>query len=268
MIKKNLAFIFCSVVLLIVPSCDKNDDFVIFSIEDDIALGEQVAQEIESNPQEYPVLDPKDYPEAYAYVNAIKDRILSSDDITYRDEFEWRLRLIDQDVLNAFAAPGGYIYVYTGLIKFLENEDDLAGVLGHEFAHADRRHTSKRIQKQYGIQVLLSVLLGNDPGILEEIAAGLAGNLTLLAFSRSDESEADAYSVRYLADTDYQCNGAASFFQLLLDNDQAAGVPEFLSTHPSPESRVEDINNEAGAMGCSVTPYAPVTYQDFKDMLP
>ena len=211
------------------------------------------------------------YPKAYQYLNAMKQSILRSNDVDYLEEFAWELKIIHNDeVLNAFAAPGGYIYVYTGLIKFLENADDLAGVMGHEIAHADRRHSIKQLEKQYGITILASILLGESSSQLAQIAAQLAGTGATLAFSRSAEAEADEYSVYYLADTPYACNGAASFFQKLLDQGKAGGTPEFLSTHPSPSSRVSDINKQAQKDGCStqLTNETGMTYADFKASLP
>src|SRR5690606_15964356 len=123
-------------------SCkDGGPDVNLLSLEDDIELGAQLHDEILSNPDEYPLLDPEAFADAYEHMYRIRDAILASDDIRYAEEFEWQLYILhDDEVLNAFAAPGGYIYVYTGLIRFLEREDDLAGVLGHEIAHADRRH--------------------------------------------------------------------------------------------------------------------------------
>src|SRR5690606_28512176 len=135
----------------------------------------------------------------------------------------------------------GYIYFYTGLIKYLDKEDDLMGVMGHEMAHADRRHSVKQLQRQYGISILLSIILGDSPSQLSEILAGLAGNIGILKFSRDAETEADMYSVEYLAETAYRCDGAKTFFEKL----SAAGTPTppvFLSTHPDPEDRIDQIS--------------------------
>lgn len=242
---------------------------VLFSIEDDKNLGAQVSKEIASKPDEYPILDPQKYPYAYNYLNGMRDRILASGNVTYKEEFAWELKIIQNDtVLNAFATPGGYIYVYTGLIKYLDKEDDLAGVLGHEIAHADKRHSVRQLQKVYGIQIMLSIALGNNPSQLAQIAAGLAGNLGNLKFSRDHEKEADDYSVVYLANTKYQCNAAYSFFQKLLDEQKAGQVPQFLSTHPAPQERVDDINKKAQEVGCSTEPWNPRSYQQFVNSLP
>ncbi|ADR20786.1 peptidase M48 [Marivirga tractuosa] len=256
--------------ILIFNSCkDKNDNFVFPSIEEDVELGAQVAEEIENDPDQFPILDEAEYSEAYAYLNNLLDYILTSGEVQYKDEFVWDIHIIENDsVLNAFATPGGYLYVYTGLIKYLDQEDDLMGVLGHEVAHSDLRHTTRNIQRQYGINILLQLITGEDPSQLEQIAGQIAGTAAGLSFSREFEEEADERSVEYLANTPYACNGAYSFFQKLLDEGQAGGTPAFLSTHPDPEDRVEDINTKAEEIDCDTTPLAPATYEDFKNMLP
>ena len=239
----------------IFSSCDANGDFLLFSIQNDKDLGAQMAAEIESNPTEFPILSRTLYPDAYDYIDDMILEILNNADITYREDFVWEVHIIDKDILNAFVTPGGYIYVYSGLIKYLNNADDLAGVLGHEIAHADQRHSSKQLQRQYGISVLLSMIIGEEASQLESAVGQIAGTGAILAFSRGAEAEADEYSVKYLSKTRYACNGAASFFQKLLD-EGAGSPPEFLSTHPSPDNRVEDINTKAGNIGCSTVSYA------------
>ncbi|MGJ3235876.1 M48 family metalloprotease [Marivirga sp.] len=267
--KNNIA-LFLLGGLLVFNSCkDKNENFVFFSVEDDVELGAQVAEEIENDPDKFPILDETEYTEAYNYLNNLLDYILTSGEVKYTEEFEWDIHIIaDDSVLNAFATPGGYLYVYTGLIKYLDQEDDLMGVLGHEVAHSDLRHTSRNLQRQYGINILLQLLTGEDPSQLEQIAGQIAGTAAGLSFSREFEEEADEKSVEYLANTPYACNGAYSFFQKLLDEGQAGGTPEFLSTHPDPENRIDDINTKADELGCNTTPLAPATYEEFKNLLP
>ena len=259
---------FCLATGLLFFSCDENNKFIIFSIEDDRQLGRQVSQEIENDPS-FNILEENDYPFAYQYIEDMRDEILNSGNVTYKDEFVWQVKLIgDDNTLNAFATPGGYIYIYTGLIKFLDNADDLAGVLGHEIAHADLRHTSRNLQRSYTVSILLSVILGNDPSVLEEIAAQIAGSLGGLAFSREFETEADDESVAYLSNTTYACNGASFFFEKLLEEDRAGRQPEFLSTHPSPDNRVEDINAKATSLGCDTSLATNANYEQFKNSLP
>lgn len=247
--------------------CGNPDDnsINIFSVEDDKQLGAQVNQEILSNPQEYPVLNESQYPTAYDYLTSIRDKILNGGKVYYKDEFVWEVRIIhDDNTLNAFCTPGGYIYVYTGLIKFLDSENALAGVLGHEIAHADRRHTTDQLTKAYGIQFLLDVLLGGNQGTLSEIAAGL----TTLAFSRANETEADRYSVVYLCPTNYQADGAAVFFEELVNSGSTGGTPVFLSTHPDPGNRVQNIHDVEVELGCNGSSTFDQEYQDFKNSLP
>jgi beta-barrel assembly-enhancing protease len=263
--KSSLLVLFISAMFLF--SCENEP--VLFSIQDDMALGLQVKEEIESNPNIYPILSESAYPDAYTYLRNMFNTILNSGEVRYRDDFDSSIYIIQDDsTLNAFATPGGYIYMYTGLIKFLDQEDDLAGVLGHEIAHSDLRHTSRNLQRAYGVQLLLSLIIGENSSQLTQIAGQIAGTAAGLSFSRSFEEESDAKSVEYLAKTNYACNGAFSFFQKLLDAEQAGRIPTFLSTHPAPQDRVNAINTKAQEVGCDITPLNPPTYEDFKYMLP
>ena len=224
----------------------KDGGINLFSLQRDIDLGKQVEAEIASNPSDYPILSETQYPEAYGHLRRITQTILNSGEVNHEDDFEWKTYLIqDDNTLNAFCTPGGYIYVYTGLIKYLEKESHLAGVMGHEIAHADRRHSTDAMTRQYGVSLLLQIALGENPGALTQLAAQIAE----LSYSRKAESEADDYSVIYLTPTEFQGNGAAGFFQKLLDQGQGGGTPEFLSTHPNPGNRVESINEKWQELG-------------------
>lgn len=237
----------------------------LFSLDDDVALGQQLADEVNANPDVYgPVIDRATDPEPYDHLQRITDEILASGMVEHRDDFEWELHIIDDDeTLNAFAAPGGFIYVYSGLIHYLEVEDHFAGVMGHEIAHADQRHSTEQLTKAYGLSVVAGILFGSDPGIIAQVAAGL---LTL-SFSRADEAEADDYSVVYLCETHYAADGAAGFFEKLLSEGAGSG-PEFLSTHPSPDNRVEDIEAAAAELGCSTELYPDAQWEAFQASLP
>jgi beta-barrel assembly-enhancing protease len=267
--KKTLICILYLGLLSVLFACDKNENLNLISAEDDIALGQQVAQQIASEPAMFPVLERNDHPEAYAYLDMLVDRILNSGEVAYRDEFVWDVHIINNDtVLNAFAAPGGYIYVYTGLIKYLDTEDHLQGVLGHEIAHADLRHASRQLQAQYGISLVLSILTGGDPGTLAQIAGQIAGTLAGLKYSREYEREADTRSVNYLAETDYACNGAAGFFSKIESEGKCNANIVWLSTHPDPCERIESINELAEEIQCSTNDLDPSSYHDFVSLLP
>lgn len=232
----------------------KCSDVNIMTINDDLILGAQVAAEIDANSTEYPLLDSVKYKIAYEKLYAIRNSILNGTEnginrVKFKDKLPWRLRIINKDVLNAFCTPGGYIYIYTGLIKFLGTEDELAGVMGHEMGHADLRHSTDAITRQYGLEVVSQVILGKNQGVLTQIAK----NLATLSYSRCHETQADESSVYYLGGTPYKCNGAAGFFQKLDSTGQKSATPVFLSTHPNPGNRIVNINNRSTKLGCNIT---------------
>lgn len=269
MIKKiGLGFLLASSVMF--SSCkddNGNSLFNVFSLQDEIALGKQTRDMIESNPQEYPLLDSTRYRLAYNYLNEIRNDILAAGNVGYKDQFEWKMYIINRDdVVNAFCTPGGYIYVYTGLIKYLDDKSSLAGVIGHEMAHADKRHSTEQLTKKYGVETLLQVVLGNNANLVTQIGTELIG----LSFSRSDESEADEYSVRYLCPSKYHADGAANFF-IKIENQGGGRVPDFLSTHPNPANRVSDIQGLSSSLGCThtiTTQENDAGYVAFKNSLP
>jgi beta-barrel assembly-enhancing protease len=252
-------YILSLISLFAIYSCGSGD-YVLFSIEDDKTLGLQVSNQVDSTFNANGKLlkrnsSNQNVQTAYTHLDRIVNRVLNSGEVRYKDEFPWTIKIIDdRETLNAFATPGGYIYVYTGLLEFLEDEDHFAGVLAHEIAHADQRHSVKQLQRNYGISLLLSIALGNDAGELQQIAGQLAGTLAGLQFSRSAESEADAYSVNYLAGTDYySCNGAAGFFKKLNTVAHQGNPPEFFSTHPNPDNRIDDIEQMASKKNCKTS---------------
>jgi predicted Zn-dependent protease len=266
---KQIKIYTCFFFLTVLFACNKNDEGVnIFTIDQDKELGMQVKQQIASDPAQYPILSRNTYGAAYAYLDQMKTTILNSGSVTYKNEFVWELFIIHNDsIQNAFCTPGGYIYVYTGLIKYLDNATSLAGVLGHEIAHADKRHTTNAMTKQYGLSTLISVVLGENQNQLSDIAQSLVG----LTFSRENESEADKYSVKYLCPTLYRANGAAEFFNKIIAQG-GVQIPEFLSTHPNPDNRVANINAEATGLACTGGTIVPANdvsdYNNFKSLLP
>ncbi len=238
---------------------------LLISTDQDIQMGLASVHQIDSLSSQYPVLDSAQYPEAYAHIYRIRDNILNSGKIYYRHTFPWKIRIIrDDNTLNAFCTPGGFIYVYTGIIKYLDNETQLAGVMGHEIAHADRRHSAKQIAQQMGTQTLIQLLTS---GTTQEIAS-LGNNLLALKFSRNHETEADDYSVRYLLGTEYDPQGAKYFFVKINAQGQP-GVPQFLSTHPNPANRVVNIENTWKCLGSGGgTATFDQRYAQFKSALP
>lgn len=266
---KIIGFSLIAILCTTLFSCQKDDadrSINIFTIEDDKSLGKELSDEIAADPQMYPILDEEEYKNAYEHLYRIRDEILEADAIIYKDEFDWETKIVHNDtVLNAFAGPAGYIYVYTGLIKFLESEDHFAGVLAHEIAHADRRHVTDQLTTSLGIETILNIVLGGeDPSTIAQIGTLLAS----LKFTRAKEKEADEFSVKYLCNTEWNANGAGGFFQKLLDMGDAIGLPEFLSTHPNPGNRVEAINEQDSLLMCPQGSAFINRYENFKNSLP
>lgn len=236
----------------------------VFSIEQDKELGLQVKQEIESDPGQFPILNESSNREAYQILRAITNEILNSGKVYHRDDFAWEVKIIDdKETLNAFCTPGGYIYVYSGLIKYLDKEDQLAGVMGHEIAHADQRHSMRQMAKGSLANTLIAAVAGDSESIAQ-VTAGLIN----LKFSRSHETEADNYSVEYLGGTKYNCAGAAGFFEKISAAGGNGAPPEFMSTHPNPTNRVQNIKSKAAGKGCKLTNVADQSrYQRLKSLL-
>lgn len=265
MFTRFLSFVLAGFIVVSSLSCDFTKKTVgsinLFTVEDDVKLGKQVAAEIESKPAEFPILKERGNENVYNYIRGITRKILNSGQVKYKDQFAWEVKIINDDkTLNAFATPGGYIYVYTGLIKYLDSEDQLAGVMGHEIAHADRRHSTKQMTQLLGVQILLAAALGDQEAV-QQVATGIIG----LKFSRNHESDADEYSVRYLCPTNYNAAGAAGFFRKI--GSSGGGVPEFLSTHPDPGNRVEDIESHKAEFSCRGTSTNKAEYARIKALL-
>lgn len=219
-------------------SCGAN----LFSIQDDADLGRQIDQEIRSNPKEYP---PYSNDRIRDYLQNMVNTIVASPNVKYRGTFPYKVTVINDDrTVNAFATPGGYIYVYTGLLRFCDNEATLAGVLAHEIAHAEERHGTEHMTQALGISVLLDILQGKSNSALVNVAANSATLLATLANSRSDELEADTRGFSYMQSTQWWPGGIKMFFDRILQ-EQGRGTSvfeEWLSTHPAPEDRLANIN--------------------------
>lgn len=223
----------------------------LISEEEEIELGKQLSEEID---KEMPVLD---NPVLTAYVDRIGQRLASH---SARPDVPYSFKIIDNDEeINAFALPGGPIYVYTGLMKHADNEAELAGVLGHEVAHIVARHSTEQLTKAYGIQLVAALVLGEDPNALAAVAGDLASNLGMLKFSRSDEIEADRLGVRYMFREGYSPNAMTSFQQKLgqLHSSDQSRAMNLLSTHPLSQDRLDAIRHEISLL----PPGRPVRYE-------
>ena len=245
----------------------------IFPDDHDVKLGKQIDEEIRKNPKQYPILT--GHPEVKQYVMEVGNKVLASPGITKRGIYAYTYEVIHDDTtINAFCTPGGYIYVYTGLLKFIDNEATLAGVLGHEIAHAERRHATKRMTKQYGVQILLGLVLGDNPSQVANVTANLFTGLGLLANSREDEAEADEYSLKYLSSTPYYPGAITYFFEKMSGKKGGKGsgpLDRLLSTHPLDQDRIDHVHQILGSMGnpkAGETNVFTQRFQSFKKKLP
>ena len=253
-------------------SCGAN----IFSVEDDVSMGKEIEQEIVADQKQFPLM--QGHQDIKDYVSGLGKYVLeNSKAIKYKNTFPYKFEVIQDDsTVNAFCIPGGFIYVYTGLIKFLDNEAALTGVIGHEIAHAERRHMTQRLTSYYGVSVILSLVLGNNPSMLGEIAANLFVGLGFLANSRADEEDADNYSIKYLTGTKYYPGAITFFFDKIKEEQRIKGetpgeLEGFLSTHPLPQDRIKNVNLKLSKIKPKPDPTKGLfteKYQEMKSKLP
>ncbi len=213
---------------------------VLISDQQEEQLGLQVKQELEQKEKIRYVQDPA----IVEYVRSISTPILQA---ANRDRagVRWKIQVIDDPkTVNAFATPGGYLYVYTGLILASENEAELAGVMAHEAGHVVGRHSARAMVNAYGLQAISQVALGENPGTAAQIATQLAGGGLQLAHGRSEETEADEYGARYTSAAGYDPRGLISFFdKLRRQQGQTPGFMKWLSTHPTNEERIVHLRD-------------------------
>jgi predicted Zn-dependent protease len=271
LIVNTLLLISALLSLSIFYSCGAN----LFSEEDDIKLGKEIDDEIKAHPNEYPML--QGHQDIKDYVNGLGKYILgASPKIEYKNVFPYNFQVINDTIVNAFCTPGGYIYVYTGLMNFLDNEASLAGVIAHEIAHAERRHMTQRLTSYYGVSLIFSIVLGNNPNSVAEIVANLFAGLGFLANSRSDEEEADNYSIKYLTTSKYYPGAITFFFDKISEEqrrhgDTPGGLDRLLSTHPLPQDRIDNVKAQLKKIKNKPDPTKGLyteEYQQIKSKLP
>ena len=183
-----------------------------------------------------------DDPAVRAYVESIGARIFAiarSD----RSGIDYHLHVIDDPrSVNAFAAPGGHLFVYSGLLLEAANEAEVAAVIGHETGHVVGRHVERAIVNAYGLQALTAAALGRNPSPAQELAAGIAGTGIMRAHSRSEETEADEYGVRSNSSLGYDPHAMITFLERLQARaGGSARVPKWLSTHPLTPDRIQHL---------------------------
>ena len=179
-------------------------------------------------------------PEVQRYINTLGDSLAG---LTLRSQLTWHFEIVDDMDVNAFAVPGGYIYVNRGLIERAQTLDQVAGVVGHEIGHVVRRHSVKQMEKQQNAS--LGVALGCaltafcQSGASQQLI-GLAANGVFAKFSRNDEAEADAEGVKLMLAAHIDPRGVPAMFRILLDERKSkpAGLDAMFLSHPLEEDRI------------------------------
>jgi len=209
----------------------------LISDDQEVQLGQQVKQELDKQGTKY-VTDP----EVVNYVRGVAQKIFVSASKD-RPGVNWQVHVIDDPKqVNAFAVPGGSLYVFTGLLMAADNEAELAGVWGHESGHVVARHSARQMVDAMGLETVLGIALGQNPNQLAQLAGALAAKGALLSYSRQDEDEADEYGARYASAAGYDPHGLITFFEKLkkMEGNQPA-FAKYLSDHPLTEDRITHL---------------------------
>jgi predicted Zn-dependent protease len=236
--------------LLLLTSCAVNPatgarEFMLVSEGQEIALGQ------ESDPAVTAQYGLVDDPELQAYVSRLG---MSIAEISERPGLPWSFKVVDDPIVNAFALPGGFIYVTRGILLHFDSEAELMGVLGHEVGHVTARHGASQMSRQQ----LQMGLLGVGAILSEEVrrygALAVQGlQLLNLSYSRGDESESDRLGLRYISRLGYDADAMIGVFEMLAATSGGGGsrLPEWQLTHPYPENREADMRQEIAATGAS-----------------
>ena len=258
--KRNTATLSLALALLLATACGSGgaSDFNLISIEEEWQLGAQLSQDIEKQ------LRINNDPTVNTYVRNMGQRIVAQTPAPF-NQLPWQFHVVDDPSINAFAIPGGHVYVNTGLIANSDNAAELAGVMAHEISHVTARHSTEQLSRQYGLSVLAGIALGQNPGALQQLAAQIVAGGTLARFSREAEREADERGIRAMAAAGYNPIGMATMFEELLEHRQGqpGRVEQFFATHPLTEERAREARSRAQQIGDRGTLDEPA-FQDAK----
>jgi predicted Zn-dependent protease len=216
------------------------------SPQQEVALGQEAAPQFS---QEFG--GPYGDPVMQEYVRGVGAKV-AAHAVSADYPYEYTFTVLDSDVVNAFALPGGPIFITRGLLFQLGDESQLAAVLAHEATHVAARHSAQQISQQMSVSVLISIASAalsrgktggeTSPAAAEQVA-GLVANLANLRYSRKHETESDTFGLDYMIRAGYNPLGMVRVMEMFqrMEQQGGAGGPEFLRTHPSPENRVEAI---------------------------
>jgi predicted Zn-dependent protease len=204
------------------------------STQQEVEMGAQYAAEID---RELRLVQDA---ELVRYINVLGDSIARIADTR---GLEWRFAIVDSKDVNAFAVPGGFIYINRGLIERAQNLSQVAGVIGHEVAHVTGRHSVKQMQKAQGANIgilgicVFTNMCGSETG---QAVVGIGANAAMASFSRADEDDADLNGVRFMVRAGIDPTGIPEMFQILLDErtSRPDALDAWFRTHPLEESRI------------------------------
>src|SRR5215813_1648660 len=218
----------------------------LFSPQQDVQVGKQAATDAQ---QKLPMCN---LPRADKYLTQLGKRLtdhLNTNGVQY----PWEFHCVNDRSINAFALPGGYVFVNRGAIEAADNEAELAAVMAHELSHVALRHGTNQATKaqaaQAGVGIFGAIFGGTTGGaLLTQLGSFTAGGV-LLKYSRSAETQADVMGTQVLYDSGYDPRAMAQFFEKLQQESKGKNPPEFFSDHPSPDHRVERVNEEIEKLG-------------------
>ncbi|MBK6749525.1 MAG: M48 family metalloprotease [Acidobacteria bacterium] len=225
-----------------------------YKVADDVKLGAQTSAEVE---KKFPILNDA---EATRYVERVGARLVNAIPVEYRQtSFNYRFKIVNASDINAFALPGGPMYVNRGMIEAARNEGEMAGVMAHEISHVALRHATAQATKQGSVtnqlgmlgMILGGAVLGGEAGA----QLGMLGAAAWMTkYSRNYETQADVLGSHIMADAGYDPRDLANMFRTIADERNGGGAPEWISSHPDPGNRYENINREATLLPVSQDP--------------
>ncbi len=230
-----------------------------YSLESEIRMGKQYAQEVEATSKL--IRDPT----ITEYVNRIGQNLVRNSDA----QVPFTIKVIDSDEVNAFALPGGFFYVNTGLILAADEESELAGVMAHEIAHVAARHATRQMTRAQwaNIGTIPLIFVGGGIGYAVRSAAGIGLPMGFLAFSRNFESEADYLGLQYMYKAGYDPNAFVQFFEKLQarEKKKPGTLAKAFSTHPQTPDRISKSQDEIAKILPAKAQYV-VTTSEFADV--
>lgn len=240
-------------------------DLILISDAQEVSLGQEFDNTVKADAK---ILADQRWQD---YFNEIGQRIVSVSD---RQNIEYHFTVIESDDINAFATPGGFVYIYTGLLRIIDNEAQLAAVTSHEISHVVARHSIKRLQQVLGVSILYEIVLGESSTEVVDAAIGLGLQVALSGYSRGYEKEADQYGVIYMERAGFNPIGAKELFTNMQAASGGAGERSFFenmfASHPETNVRIENVTAQAAAYSQQVLnrDKGRTRYQQMKQLLP